>query len=167
MERKNNVISICVRSLSTDAEKDWVTPAEALDFMELQNRKDGSEEFIIVDYDAPFKISEYDSISELVEKAEQLENLTDEEIEVLEAVLEHHTSDFDEALKIVEDGDYMIYYDCWNMAEVAERYLDETGMLNELPDFAVSYFDFEAYGRDMEIEGHFYQLNCNTQLEIF
>lgn len=166
MEKKN-IISICVRSLSTDVEKDWVTPAEALDFMEQQSRKDGSEEYIIIDYDAPFKISEYDSVAELVEKAEQLENLTDEEIEVLEAVLEHHTSDFDEALKIVEDGNYIIYDDCCSMTEVAERYLDETGMLNELPDFAVSYFDFEAYGRDMEFNGRFYQINYNTYLEIF
>ena len=86
---------------------------------------------------------------------------------MIEAVLENHTSDFDEALEIVADGDYMIYDDCWNMAEVAERYLDETGMLNELPDFAVDYFDFEAYGRDMEFNGRFYQINDNTYLEIF
>ena len=166
MEKKN-IISICVRSLSTSAEADWVTPVEALEFMELQKEKYGSEEFIIIDSNAPFKISEYDSVSELVEISEQLENLTDDEIEVLEAVFEHHTNDFDEALEIVEDGNYMIYDDCCSMTEVAERYLDETGMLNELPDFAVRYFDFEAYGRDMEIEGYFYQLNYNTYLEIF
>lgn len=165
MERKN--IEICVRSLTTYAEADWVTPAEALEFMKLQNRKDGSEEFIIVDYDAPFKISEYDSVAELVEISEQLENLTDEEIEILEAVLKHHTNHFDKALEIVEDGNYIIYDDCCSMTEVAERYLDETGMLNELPDFAVSYFDFEAYGRDMEFNGRFYQINYNTYLEIF
>ena len=76
-----NTISICVRSLSTYAEADWVTPAEALEFMELQKEKDGSEEFIIVDYDAPFSIGEYDDVSELAEIAEQLENLTDDEIE--------------------------------------------------------------------------------------
>lgn len=167
MKRENNTISICVRSLSTYAEKDWVTPTEALEFMDKQNKIDGSEEFIIVDYDAPFAISEYDSVSELAEIAEKLAEFTDDEIEVLEAVLENHTSDFNEALEIVEDSDYMIYDDCWNMADVAERYLDETGMLNELPDFAVRYFDFEAYGRDMEIEGYFYQLNYNTYLEIF
>ena len=167
MKRENNAISICVRSLSTYAEKDWVTPAEALEFMDKQNKIDGSEEFIIVDYDAPFAISEYASVAELAEKAEKLAELTDDEIEVIEAVLENHTSDFDEALEIVADGDYMIYDDCWNMAEVAERYLDETGMLNELPDFAVDYFDFEAYGRDMEFNGRFYQINDNTYLEIF
>ena len=167
MKRENNAISICVRSLSTYAEADWVTPTEALEFMDKQNKIDGSEEFIIVDYDAPFSICECDSLAELAEIAEQLENLTNEEIEILEAVLENHTSDFDEALKIVEDGNYMIYDDCCSMTEVAERYLDETGMLNELPDFAVDYFDFEAYGRDMEFNGRFYQINYNTYLEIF
>lgn len=75
MKRENNTISICVRSLSTYAEADWVTPAEALEFMDKQNKIDGSEEFIIVDYDAPFKISEYDSVSELVEKLNSLKSL--------------------------------------------------------------------------------------------
>lgn len=167
MERKNN-ISICVRSLSTYAEADWITPAEALDFMKMQKSKDGSEEFIIVDYDAPFSIGEYDSVSELAEIAEKLENLDDSEIEVLEIIMENYTSNFEKALEKVEDGDYMIYSDCWSMAEVAERYLDETGMLNELPDFAVRYFDFQSYGRDMEIEGYFYPLiNSVGYVEIF
>lgn len=49
MKRENNTISICVRSLSTYAEADWVTPTEALEFMDKQNKIDGSEEFIIVD----------------------------------------------------------------------------------------------------------------------
>lgn len=167
MKRENNAISICVRSLSTYAEKDWVTPAEALDFMELQKEKDGSEEFIIVDYDAPFQIGEYASVAELAEKAEKLAELTDDEIEILEAVLENHTSDFDEALEIVADGNYMIYDDCYNMYDVAAYYCTETGILDSIPDELQGYFDFAAYGRDMEIEGYFYQLNYNTYLEIF
>lgn len=165
MEKKN-VIEICVRSLSTDVEKDWITPAEALEFMSLQNKKDGSEEFIIVDYDAPFTISEYDSISELVEIAEQLENLTDEEIEILEAVLEHHTNYFDEALNIVINGSYMIYNDCYNMYDVAVYYCTEAGILDSIPEEFQGYFDFAAFGRDMEFNGRFYQLNYNTYLEI-
>lgn len=161
-----NTISICVRSLSTYAEVDWVTPAEALDFMEMQKAKDGSEEFIIVDYDAPFSIGECDSVSELAEIAEKLESLDDSEIEILEAILDGHTSDFEEALRIVEDGEYMVYWDCHTMADVAEHYLDETGMLNDVPDFIRNYF--EAYGRDMSYEGTFIELvNSVGYVEIF
>lgn len=163
-----NTISICVRSLSTYAEADWVTPAEALEFMDKQNKIDGSEEFIIVDYDAPFSIGEYDDVSDLAEISEKLEELTDDEIEVLATILDGHTSDFEEALKIVEDGEYMVYWDCHNMADVAEHYLDETCMLNDVPDFIRNYIDFEAYGRDMSYEGTFLELvNSCGYVQIF
>lgn len=66
-------MKICVRSLSTGVEKDWITPLEALAFMEEQEQKDGSEEFIIVDYDAPFEISEYDSVADLADLMEEIE----------------------------------------------------------------------------------------------
>lgn len=157
MEKKN-IISICVRSLSTSAEADWVTPSEALEFMELQKEKDGSEEFIIIDSNAPFAISEYDSVSELVEIAEQLENLTDEEIEVLEVIMENYTDNFNEALEKVVERDYIVYSDCQSMAEVAECYLEESGMMAEIPDFIKSYIDFESYGYNMEIGGNFFDL---------
>lgn len=168
MKRENNTISICVKSLSTYAEADWVTPTEALEFMDKQNKIDGSEEFIIVDYDAPFAISEYDSVSELVEIAEQLENLTDEEIEILEVIMENYTSDFEKALEKVVNRDYIVYSDCQSMAEVAECFLEESGMMAEIPDFIKSYIDFESYGYNMEIGGNFFNLpySCGI-VEIF
>ena len=167
MERKNN-ISICVKSLSTYAEADWITPAEALDFMKMQKSKDGSEEFIIVDYDAPFSIGEYDSVSELAEIAERLEELTEDEIEVLEIIMENYTDNFEKALEKVENGEYMVYYHCHTMADVAERHCDECGLLDSIPENLRNYFDFEAFGRDMEIEGKFFELpySCGI-VEIF
>lgn len=35
----------------------------------------------------------------------------------------------------------------------AEQYLDDAGMLSELPKWAASYFDFEAYARDAQLGG--------------
>lgn len=62
----------------------------------------------------------------------------------------------------------MVYWDCYTMADVAERYLDETGMLNDVPDFIKNYIDFEAYGRDMSYEGTFLELvNSTGYVEIF
>ena len=113
--------------------------------MELQNRKDGSEEFIIVDYDAPFSISEYDSVSELAEIAEKLAELTDDEIEVLEVIMENYTDNFNEALEKVIDGDYVLYYDCPDMTAVAEAYCEDCGILNSISENLRYYFDFEAF----------------------
>ena len=41
------------------------------------------------------------------------------------------------------------------MEELAEYYVEETGMLNSLPTNLRYYFDYAALGRDMEIEGNF------------
>ena len=41
------------------------------------------------------------------------------------------------------------------MEEFAAYILEETGALESLPDFARGYFDFAAYGRDLELSGEF------------
>ena len=58
--------------------------------------------------------------------------------------------------------DVMFYSRCSIMAEVAEQYADETGLLDSIPDNLRNYFDFEAFGRDMSFEGEFifYGNNC-------
>lgn len=55
---------------------------------------------------------------------------------------------------------------CSTMADVAERYADETGLLNSIPDVLRYYFDFEAYGRDMDHNGHFAETDSGY-IEIF
>ena len=42
----------------------------------------------------------------------------------------------------------------------------ESGQIDELPDWAQSYFDYEAYGRDLEIEGQFYKAAGSIYVEI-
>jgi antirestriction protein len=37
--------------------------------------------------------------------------------------------------------------------EYAERYADDTGMLDGIPENLRYYFDYEAFGRDMEMNG--------------
>ena len=41
------------------------------------------------------------------------------------------------------------------MQDVAEHYIEETGVLNALPENMRYYFDYQALGRDMEIEGNY------------
>ena len=45
------------------------------------------------------------------------------------------------------------------MADVARYYLEETGQLGELPAHLQNYIDYEAYGRDLELEGTFIVTN--------
>lgn len=105
------------------------------------------EETFISDYETDINglsISEYASLDDLNELAEELENFDEYELEAFGAMLEYGYAT-DEALKKVQDGDYMYYSGCCSMAEVAEMYADETGLLYSMPDELRMYFDFEAY----------------------
>lgn len=126
------------------------------------------EESFISDYETDINglsISEYASLDDLNELAEELENFDEYELEAFGAMLEYGYAT-DEALKKVQDGDYMYYSGCYSMAEVAEQYADETGLLANIPDDLRYYFDFEAYGRDMEINGHFIETDSGY-IEIY
>jgi antirestriction protein len=115
------------------------------------------EEAFISDYETDINglsISEYASIDDLNELAEELENFDEYELEAFGAMLEYGLAT-DEALQKVQDNEYRLYDGSYSMAEVAELYADETGLLSSLPDDMRMYFDFEAFGRDMDINGHF------------
>ena len=61
---------------------------------------------------------------------------------------------------IIEQGydlddvdEFMYYSDCSNEADVAARYIDETGGIEELGrDTLERYFDYDAYARDMKYD---------------
>lgn len=144
----------------------WIelpTVAPELD-EQLANILGQDEEVAIHDYEAPFTINEYDNIYRLNEIAEILED-THEDDSIIEAILSNF-SDVEEGLQVIEDGDFMVYNDCKDMGEVAMDYLEQTGMLDDVSDLLQSYFDYDAYGRDMEIEGTFIQADYNTFVQI-
>lgn len=115
------------------------------------------EEVMISDYEG-IKCSEYDNIFDINEQAEEIENLQDYEQEALEALIDDGYA-FEEALDIVTSGDYMYYRNCEDMTDVAMQYIEETGLLNDIPEHLQNYFDYEAYGRDLSYEGHFIAIN--------
>ena len=115
------------------------------------------EEYFFSDWDCeiPFGFGEYESISDVNDIAERVENLMDYEQDILKVILEEHTSDVDEALRIVEGGNYVMWSGCESMADVAEQMVYEYGYLNDVPENLRYYIDYEKYGRDLEIEGTF------------
>ena len=115
------------------------------------------EEAFISDYETDINglsISEYASIDDLNELAEELENFDEYEIEAFGAMLDFGYAT-DEALQKVQDNEYRLYGGCHSMAEVAEMYAHETGLLSSIPDYLRMYFDFKEFGRDMDINGQF------------
>lgn len=115
------------------------------------------EEFFFSDWECeiPFGFGEYESISEINDIAERVEALVDYEQDVLGVILEGHTSDVGEALRIVEARDYRTWDGCDNMADVASAMADEYGYLDDIPERFQQYIDYEKWGRDLEIKGTF------------
>lgn len=119
------------------------------------------EEVFITDFesDLNIKVGEYDNIEALNEMADEIASLDEWELETLEALLTYF-DDVEEALENIED--VTIWSGCDNMEEVAEQYAEETGLLDSIPENLRHYFDFDAFGRDLEIEGTyiFYNGDC-------
>ena len=134
--------------------------------------KDGTmyEEAFITDSESDIPgvndlVKEFSSIDDLNELAKEIENLDENEVEIFGAILENGMS-AEEAFEIVKNGDYMMFYDCFSMAAVAEQYAEETGLLDSMPENLRYYFDFEAFGRDMKIEGTFIETDSGI-IEVF
>lgn len=124
------------------------------------------EEYFITDYESDvngLKIEEYANIDELNEMAEELDGLDDNEKEIIGVLLNEGYS-IDDAIE--KKDDVIIYYNCNTMAEVAEEYAEQIGLLEEIPENLRYYFDFEAFGRDLEIEGHFVFTNSGNCIQM-
>ena len=115
------------------------------------------EEYFFSDWECeiPFEYSEYESVEDLNIIAERVEALEAYEQDVLKVIMEAHTSDVDEALRIVEDGNYTIWNDCINMADVAQTMVEECEYFGNIPERLQCYIDYEKMGRDLAIEGTF------------
>ena len=118
------------------------------------------EEYFITDYESLFPnlhISEYASIAELNELAEQIEELPDFDYEKLAAVLESESSmSIAEILTIIEDLDsFDLLTEITDDEGLGEYYAEMCGTFAAVPDHLKYYIDMERYGRDLRME-----LNC-------
>ena len=114
----------------------------------------------------PFYFDEYVSINEVNEIAERVEALSDFEQEILKTILEEHTGNIENALSIVECGDYNLWDSCYNMADVAVAMAEEYGYLNNIPEPLKYYIDYESWGRDIRANGTFLE-GENYILELY
>lgn len=111
------------------------------------------EEYAIHDYELPFEVDEYTSLEELnrlATLAQELEGLPFED-----SIQEIQQAFFNSFEEMVEHKDDIVCYsDCETMSDVAATLVEE-GVLGEIPANLVNYIDYEAFGRDLEMEGNF------------
>jgi antirestriction protein len=119
------------------------------------------EEMFITDYETDIdslEIKEYSNIKDLNEKMEALTILSDDEIEAFQAFL-YHGYDFEDAIEHAQNGDFAYYPNCDDASDIAYYIVNESGMYDNLPGNLSFYIDYEAMGRDINIESHLYFIN--------
>ena len=94
------------------------------------------------------EISENSNISDLNDLAEQLEALDECDLEKLEAILEAYGGSLENALDNIDD---YTYYANMTLEDVAYEIVEDC---YDLPDFALQYFDYAAFARDLGFDGY-------------
>lgn len=144
------------------------TEEEIEDVKEAIGINDEYEEWFISDYESDIPgvtVNEYVNIDQLNEVAERLDGMDKYEVMALRAFLENG-DDLEDAVDHVKEGNYILWLGCDSMSDVAEQYADEYGLLDKVPEDLRGYFDFEAYGRDLDMSGTFVGVD-DGYVEIF
>lgn len=129
----------------------------------------GKDELFISDYETDInglKVAEYEDSLQLNEIAEEIEEMREDELIAFQAYLEQYANNMEQALEEVRQGNYRIYYNCDNMEDVAYQVVNDCGLLDGVPEEVKIYFDYEAYGRDLDINRTFIQVDNNI-IELY
>lgn len=95
-------------------------------------------------------VHEMDSISDWNERCREAYDLEEWEAEEIAAAIEAYGYTFAEALDRQQRGCF-IFYPGRDLEEVAEELINEC---YDLPEFALRYFDYEAFARDLSFDGY-------------
>ena len=138
---------------------EWVklpVPPEKLDEV-LKRIGNEYEEYLVTDYEAAFanlNISQYSSIAELNNLATRLDEVEEWDNDKLCAVLEMEEptsiADIVDIIEHLNEFDLLIGVE--DDQGLGEYFADELCTLEAVPAHLRSYFDYEAYGRDIRLE---------------
>jgi antirestriction protein len=126
-----------------------------------------AEEFAIHDYDGiPSSLGEYPSLQSIADYVELIEAAEERGLEsdVVAAVVSHFCGDVAEAKDAIEDK-YHGAFD--SLTDYAADYVESADMLHGVPDTIARYFDFESFGRDLELGGDIYTIRVDGTLHVF
>lgn len=172
--KTNTILAVFITNLGKYNEGElvgmWLNlPATAAEIAEAKKSiglNDRYEEYFITDYESEkgVEVGEYSNIEALNEQAEKMAELDGYQLEILTALLDNY--DFDEAMEILESGDYCYYGGCDTMEDVARMEMEESGSIYSIPEHLREYFDYEAYGNNLDTSGEFYGTE-NGYVEVF
>lgn len=155
-ELYNNGILVC-RWFDTDEHTMEEIRLHVAKVKAAHNLKSDDMEMFIADVEGESLglIKGDESVSYAYEVAEKIAGLEEDQITALKLMLEAGVvNDLDDAIEHVED---MVCTGETKMEDIAYNYIQETGAIAALPESLQGYFDYEALGRDMEINGSYYE----------
>lgn len=129
----------------------WMTVDEAREFA----KEHAEDEPFINDIDnysgVELGIDEYSNVEEALDLIEKVNNMGKFDKEVLGAVMEAQGGELEDAMDIVENGDYEFYPNIDNYTDLAYELIDQLGGVKELSD-PERYIDEEALRRDLSFD---------------
>ena len=119
----------------------------------------GLEEFEIECLDGPVELFNSCGVDQnnIGEFIGWYESVTDSDEIAVYYLTQYCGNSFEEALRNADD----VFVSEGSVEEYAENYVDECGLLSGIPDNLRYYFDYEAFGRDMEYNGGIYSFRYN------
>jgi antirestriction protein len=90
-------------------------------------------------------------LRELNELAERLEEMKDYEIEALSYVMQI-VDNVPEAIEAIDEGKCLILSNVENLEDLGRKHVEEFNSI-EIPEHIEPYFDFERYGRELDVSG--------------
>ncbi|HAS74842.1 MAG TPA: hypothetical protein DCS67_11925 [Clostridiales bacterium UBA8960] len=118
------------------------------------------EEIFITDYESEFmRINEYDSIKKLNEIAEAVEGLGENELKAIRFLMDNNlANDFEEAIERYED---VIIHENVTMEDIAYDFINECYGVDSLPSIIANNIDYEAIGRELEMDGRYFEVDSD------
>ena len=117
------------------------------------------EEYFITDYECEYmSIDEYANVTKLNEIAQLMESIDDTGIKAINFLVDNYlVKDIYEAIESYEDL-VIIYEDC-SMYDIAYDLVQESFDFEKIPANFTNYFDYNAFARDLELEGRYYEID--------
>lgn len=161
-----------------DNQGEWVDmtlPVE--DIQEIVDRltNNGMRDYRISDYRSDYISvgldTDFLSVNDMIDLANEVERLANaySDAAAVSAIVEAadaYKSGNESIADFISSHEFYLYDNCASMADVAYNILEESGRIDELPDWSQGYFDYTKFGRDLEIEGQFYFAGNDLYVEI-
>lgn len=105
----------------------WMTPDEALEWLDKQEIQEEEPFINDVDGKLPFEVDEYSNPKQVLEQIKDLQSLSGDEAKALSAIMESQNDNYEMCKEILDSGDYIFFPDVIDDDELGHAYVDMVG----------------------------------------